>query len=289
MGKILIIADRKGSEVATPRGLAMADKLGLTTEVVAFVHVSLKQLKVSAAEQAKIRKAMLAEREALLQAVIDEHRAPEQKVKLKVVWEQDVATWVNKRCVASAYDAVVKTGRRTETLVHTSTDWQLLRECPAPVLIVSAKKWSRTKPVMACLDLADDASSNRALNRLVLEKAKDLSERLGTELEIICAIDVPRVLADMDLINPAAYIKQAKEDMAPYIKALAKTYGIPAKSFKVKRGPVDKVIVSQAAEKRAQLVVMGTVGRAGIKARLMGNTAEQVLHHLHTDVLALKP
>jgi universal stress protein E len=49
------------------------------------------------------------------------------------------------------------------------------------------------------------------------------------------------------------------------------------------------VITSEAARTRAQLVVMGTVGRTGIKGRLMGNTAESVLRLLRTDVLALKP
>ena len=39
----------------------------------------------------------------------------------------------------------------------------------------------------------------------------------------------------------------------------------------------------------AQIVVMGTVGRKGVKARLIGNTAEKVLAHLKTDVLAIKP
>ncbi len=180
MGKILIIADRKGSEIATPRGLALAAKLGMAVEVVAFVHVSLKQLKVSAPEQVRIRKQMLAEREKLIQTRIDKHSVSGQRVKLKVLWEKDVAAWVNKRCAAADYEAVVKTGRRTETLIHTSTDWQLLRECPAPVLILSAKKWSRTQPVMACLDLASDASVKRKLNGLILGKAKQLSEELGT-------------------------------------------------------------------------------------------------------------
>ena len=54
-------------------------------------------------------------------------------------------------------------------------------------------------------------------------------------------------------------------------------------------GPVEKVIASQAASKRAQMVVMGTVGRRGVKARLVGNTAEKVLKHLNTDIIALKP
>jgi len=35
--------------------------------------------------------------------------------------------------------------------------------------------------------------------------------------------------------------------------------------------------------------VMGTVCRKGVKARLMGNTAEKVLRHMKTDVLAIKP
>jgi universal stress protein E len=34
---------------------------------------------------------------------------------------------------------------------------------------------------------------------------------------------------------------------------------------------------------------MGTVARKGVRARLLGNTAEEVLRHLHTDVLAIKP
>ena len=59
--------------------------------------------------------------------------------------------------------------------------------------------------------------------------------------------------------------------------------------FRCKRGPVAKVITSTAARDRAQLVVMGRVGRRGVKARLLGNTAENVLQHLRTDVLALKP
>ena len=44
-----------------------------------------------------------------------------------------------------------------------------------------------------------------------------------------------------------------------------------------------------AARVGAQIVVMGTVGRKGVKARLLGNTAERVLRHIKTDVLAIKP
>jgi universal stress protein E len=210
-------------------------------------------------------------------------------VRLKVIWEKDVAAWVVKQCAKGGYDLVVKTGRRSETLAHTSTDWQLLRECSSPVVIVAEKKWSRTQPVLACLDLGTSLSVKKKLNEVILQRAIGLAEVLGVELEIIAAIEVPALLADLDLVDPRAYAEDAKQNMAPLISSLADKFELPEKAFKVKRGPVEKVITSQAAAKRAQLVVMGTVGRKGVKARLLGNTAEKVLRHLKTDVLALKP
>ena len=100
---------------------------------------------------------------------------------------------------------------------------------------------------------------------------------------------IPSLLADLDLIDTRAYVKNAKKDMAPNVSALAKQLGIPEKAFHIKKGPVERVIASQAASTRAQIVVLGTVGRKGVKARLLGNTAERVLRHLKTDILALKP
>jgi universal stress protein E len=289
MSKILVIADLKGEGIATPRGLQLADKLGLETEVVAFVHAHLGNLKLKKSEIPAIKEKLLKDREAEVQGRIDRNVRHGQKVRLKVIWEKDVAAWVVKQCAKGGYDLVVKTGRRSETLAHTSTDWQLLRECSSPVVIVAEKKWSRTQPVLACLDLGTSLSVKKKLNEVILQRAIGLAEVLGVELEIIAAIEVPALLADLDLVDPRAYAEDAKQNMAPLISSLADKFELPEKAFKVKRGPVEKVITSQAAAKRAQLVVMGTVGRKGVKARLLGNTAEKVLRHLKTDVLALKP
>lgn len=39
----------------------------------------------------------------------------------------------------------------------------------------------------------------------------------------------------------------------------------------------------------AELVIIGTVGRVGLSAALIGNTAEHVIDELNCDVLAIKP
>ena len=187
------------------------------------------------------------------------------------------------------YLFVLKTGNRTESLVHTPTDWQLLRECPAPIFLVAEKKWYRTKPVLVTLDLSTTIAQKKKLNDKVLAAAKRLAQTLDTELQIICAIEIPTLLSDLDLVDPIAYVKEARESMRPQIEKLAADHDLPVKAFVCKRGPVERVITSQAAKVRAQIVVMGTVGRKGVKARLLGNTAEKVLQHMKTDVLAIKP
>lgn len=289
MAKLLIIADLEDKCAATPRGLELAARLGFSADVVAFTYESLAGLNVDASEKALVRKRLLEQRETSVQARIDAFRKEGQKVNLRTVWSKDLHSWVNKQCADGRYIAVVKTGHRSESLVHTSLDWQLLRECPAPVLIVARKKWHRARPVLASLDLASKVPTKRSLNRKVLDAAKQLAAGLGVELEIITAVEVPVLLADLDLVDPVAFARDAVEAMQPTIRELAEACDLPVSAFHCKRGPVERVIASRAAKVGAQIVVMGTVARKGVKARLLGNTAEKVLRHMKTDVLAIKP
>lgn len=288
MGKLLIIADLDDKCAATPRGLELAHKLGHATEVVAFTHATLQELGVSAGERAALKQRLLEQREQQVQARIDKYQQQGQKVALKVVWTEDAMAWVIKRATKGC-DMVVKTGQGPQGRSHSSSDWQLFRECPAPVLLVAEKKWHHTKPVLAAIDLGTRSREKRALNDQVLVQAKRMAQALRAELKIICAVEVPALLDELDLVDPIAYVKEQRAGMAPYIAELAAEHQLAKSAFRTKRGPVDKVIASEAAELRAQLVVMGTVGRKGITARLLGNTAEAVLNFLRTDVLALKP
>ncbi len=55
------------------------------------------------------------------------------------------------------------------------------------------------------------------------------------------------------------------------------------------RGQPEQLIPALARQVKADLVVMGTLGRAGIAGLLMGNTAEAILDQLTCSVLAIKP
>jgi len=289
MAKILVVADRGQTCCATPRGIELAGRLGLDVDVVAFVHVSLKSLRGGAGEQRRARERLLEARRSEVQATIDTLRRPGQKVALRVVWEKHIDRWLIRACDRGSYRWVVKTGHRSESIVHSSTDWQLLRECCAPVLLVSRKQWHPSRPVLAALDLVSRSRTKQALNDKVLAEARALASGLGVELRILTAVEVPALLAEFEMVDPVAFMRDVRKDMQRRLEKLATAHGLPQSAFLSKRGPVEKVIPGYAAREQVQLVVMGTVGRKGVQARLLGNTAEAVLRHLSADVLAIKP
>jgi len=288
MSKLLIVADIEDKCAATARGLALAAEMDLEPEVVAFTYTDLKRLKVDSDTAANIKKQLLSERKASLEARVASIAGEKHGIRIQVVWAEDIHNWIIKRATKDC-DVVVKSRHKSESLAHTSTDWHLLRECPVPVLLVSKKRWKRGSQVMATIDLGTSSRVKQKLNRDVVLTARHYAEMLAAELKVLCVIDVPAVLAELDIIDPRSWAEEQHKALEPTLIDFAELTGLPKSAFIFKRGPVGKTIVSEASRLNAQLVVMGTVGRKGVKAQLLGNTAEAALGLLRTDTLTLKP
>lgn len=292
MNTILAIADREGKKhAALHRALQLARVTGARLQVVGFAYAKgLDSNGVVPPEKLEIiHKALIDEKNRELRAVLAQANTAGVDVHLEIVWQQDVAAWVNERCHRENIDLVVKTGHRSESWFYTSTDWQLIRECPAPVLIVASKSWKKKTRILAALDLNTRTESKQRLNGHILQEAGRLAAALGDDLHCGYCIELPTILADMDIIEPRQYAKKVSADVEPTIQQLSERYNIPRNHFHLKAGRPDRVIPSIANQLKADLVVVGTVGRRGIKGKLLGNTAEGVLSKLRTDILAIKP
>ena len=71
------------------------------------------------------------------------------------------------------------------------------------------------------------------------------------------------------------------------LQEIASEYGIDTNKVYVKCGDVADEIKQLASENHADLIVMGTHGRSGFK-RLLGSTANAVLHGVQHDILAVR-
>ena len=159
----------------------------------------------------------------------------------------------------------------------------------ATTLIAADRAWHPKRSVVAAVDLGSRSSVKRELNDAVVRTAKDYANALKYPLHVIYVIHVSRVLKDLEVIDVHTHVANVRRRLQPEIADLADRQGIPVKAIRTRAGEVHRVVPSMAARLQAQLVVMGTVGRRGVTARLIGNTAERVLMRLGADVLALKP
>ena len=289
MSTVLIIADRPGEPaVALPRGLALAERMGWDADVVAFCYESLGSIH-DRLKRIEARHHVTEQRRAEVAAEIERLKPESVAVALTVAWDKSLHLWVDTRCARKHYAAVIKKGHRTESFLYTPTDWHLLREAAAPVMIAAEHQWSPTRSIVAAVDLHTRSRVKRALNASIIETAREYAEAGGHPLHLVYAIHVPRILTELGLMDGEAHARKIAEEMHPVTDRLCDEHRIPRENLHIHEGDVEQVIADEAERLHAQLVVMGTVGRHGVGARVLGNHAERVLTRLRTDVLALKP
>ena len=76
--------------------------------------------------------------------------------------------------------------------------------------------------------------------------------------------------------------------LLPVLVAHALDAGAVGRLFVVKGRPAE-VVTDWSRKRKADLIVMGTLGRAGIPGLFIGNTAEEVLQSTCASILAVKP
>ena len=141
MSSVLIVADRPGEEaVALPRGLALAERMGWDADIVAFCYEPLGSIH-DRLKRIEARHHVTEQRRAEVAAEIERLKPASVAVELTVAWDNSLHLWVDTRCARKHYAAVIKKGDRTESFLYTPTDWHLLREAAAPVMIAAEHQW----------------------------------------------------------------------------------------------------------------------------------------------------
>lgn len=289
MKKILAVADPYGADQGTvARAASLAMKLGAHLRVVGFAYEHLANLPdLDAAAQEAAQSKLLAQHKKAIQAQLKQTGIG-RKGSVVVYWEKRVAERVSEIAAEEQVELVIKGGHRTETLTYAPTDWQLLRTCKAPVLLLSHKQWKRSRHVMAAVDLGTKVKSKQELNISVVERAAAMAAALGAELHVAYAVPFSKVLRDLGILDQGA-LKREGAKRAKAFAAELESRGIAVAGVHVRAGAPEKVLIDMAAKNSIGLVVLGCVGRKKLVGRVLGNTAEQILRLLKADVLAIKP
>ncbi|PFG51953.1 universal stress protein E [Marinobacter sp. LV10R520-4] len=290
MKKLLIVMDpHDRHQHALGRGIELARATGASLEIVAFVHEFLEALPDKTEVRERARDSLLKMRQTWLERMLAMANCKDLKTSTLTVWEKHIHQWLIARCSEQQVDAVLKTGNRSETFLYTPTDWHLIRECPAAVMLVAAAKWHQARPILVAVDLNSTNPVKQALNHRLIERGYHLAKALGAELHLVHALHTPTLLAELDMIHPARLHQEQYKALLPKVEHLCNTWHLKPEQVHLVAGLAQEVIPRVASEIKADMVVIGTTGKTGLRARVIGNTAEKVLTALKTDLLALKP
>jgi universal stress protein E len=208
------------------------------------------------------------------------------EVTSEVVWVQhpyeEILHFVNEAQEESALKRVF----------FTPLDWQLLRDCPVPVHLVTNALNPRPRSVLAIVDVMRSEEQDQVFNDQIIDAATKLAEQCDARLELLHVFDWTAVYAqDMGFgALPLAVGIYEALGVAQHeaFAALAERHGVPPECRHFIEGAPVSSICEFAADHRTDVIVMGTVQHKGLN-KLLGTTAEQLLHRAPCSVLAIKP
>ena len=239
---------------------------------------------------------LIKEKEEWLGSLVAGAEVGNVAIDTEVIWSRHPAEAFVQACIAGGFDVVMKTAAKDQdrglgATLFTPDDWHLLRRCPAPVLLVIETSWPKRAKVLAAIEVDSEDAEHERLNRIVLAAARWVADLLDAELHCGHAYPKAPVLVSLEYssIDPAVYRDRQEKRCQQACREITGKYGVPEEHFHLHEGSPERVIPSIADRIKAELVVLGTVARTGVKGIVMGNTAERMLHNLNCAVLALKP
>lgn len=279
---ILVIAyDRELDRISLEKAHFLASPLDATLEIVRFLP-SLDS------HDELARTNTISQAKQVLENDIFEVFGDDERVSWDVISTDDISSWVVAACSEKHFDLVIKTGHRTEGLFHTPTDWHLMRQLPCPILITSDHKWKSKQVVLATVDLTAPDLQHKERNEEVLKWTTLMSQTFNYSTHIVYSIPIAKPLVELEVVDKNKYLQSNKLAAENQLSKLLGNFELGEASTEITAGPPDKTILHVANELKAELVIMGCKGREGIKGLLFGSTAENVLHHLRTDILLVK-
>ena len=140
------------------------------------------------------------------------------------------------------------------------------------------------------------ATDGSSLSKKAVSSAIELAATCGAELLALKVVPrYPQAYFEGSIPLSAEEISRVETQWTESAQALLKTVeksakskGVVIKSLTVKSDVVSDAIIAAAKKQKADLIVMASHGRKGIKRLLLGSETQQVLTHSHIPVLVLR-
>jgi universal stress protein E len=185
------------------------------------------------------------------------------------------------------------TGKHPARWLLAYTDWELLRLCPVPVLLVKNRRLYHRPRVLAAIDPSHVHAKPTNLDRQILRAGAQLVHALHGELHALHAmlppLPVVPTLPDGPMVDLGPERGLVEEAARRNLARAVDGFDVKRSHCHLVEGRPNDVIPRTARRERCSIVAMGVVSRSGLKRFFIGNTAEFVMDAVTADILVVKP
>lgn len=243
------------------------------------------------------------ERDSMREVVTTQHRAWLKDITSQYtdIPMESTVTWHNRPFEAAIeqvkthhHDLLVKSTHnhdKLKSVIFTPTDWHLLRKSPCDILLVKEHDWPTNGTIVTAVNAVSEDKDHKNLNNKVLQHAKDISKVISANVKVINAYPGTPVSIAIEIpeFNSDSYNDSVKTHHEDKTYELADNFNITPADCIVDEGLAEDVIPRITKSLDAELLIIGTIGRTGLSAAFIGNTAEHVIDAIDCDLLAVKP
>ena len=293
--RLLLIADpAMRQSPALQRAVALVEACGGSLHIAAISGPFATLWLLDKSTEGHVREDFLRQQQARLQAEADRLSAKGIAVTSEAVWTDAPIEEILRHMKNTQADLVIKDTRHEPILKRafiTPLDWQLLRECPVPLHLVSAAEHPLPRKVVAAVDLSQPENRGSDINERILAAASALALQCKAELHLLHAYEQsPAYLAYA--AAPVSWTPEFLEELTHMMRTtfnqFAEQHAVPQQRRHVVEGSPIRIISDFATREHMDVVVMGTLDRKGLE-KVLGSTTEQTLYQIPSSILAIRP
>ncbi len=206
------------------------------------------------------------------------NRVPAAVLKTLAVHRGKPAAVLNEAVAALGAELVVLGGKHHSTLgrwLGGSTSVEMARTALVPLLVAVGA------PAIRRVLLALDPS---AAARPAAAAAERYAALFGAELRALSVVEPLAVVPEVPQQDTTDYYRRWEEALARDVWPLIRASGV---GTVVRHGTALETILREAADWRADLVVVASHGKGPVKRMLVGSVTEGLINHLPTSLLVV--
>jgi nucleotide-binding universal stress UspA family protein len=223
---------------------------------------------------------------------VEDTEAGAGQVKLEVRMGSAAAELM-EACLVGGADLLIMgaRGSREEPNRVGAIASKCLRKAPLDVLLVRADAHGPFKHLVACVDFSDNSKK-------AIQIALNIADSEKASLDCIhvyqSAISMSMEYGGFTGAMPISVDAHTLDVWKSELNHLVQPLQISAPAVSVKTSVIERVNIREAVldhvkESHADLVVLGTRGKSGLRELLMGTTAERIVADAPCSVFAIKP